>query len=181
MDFLYSLNFRNTEMKFFNGKTLGKNDLIKRDGHRIKVSTYLKRHGKDGVWDLLHEFELEEDILKEYNIHLETPEEKAVRMGKLKKEETVQVEDVQESISVSSPVAQDFVTTTTDIVEDVHKTPVVNRKDYMNYALYDPLDPPMDSPFYYLSKTGWNNYPYRGVLVGIVRKPIFNTYKYERN
>ena len=165
--------FRDSEKKYFSGCTLGMNDLVVRDGHRMKVSTYLKRHGKDGVLDLLHEFELEEDILKEYLIHKETPEEKAVRMGKLKKEETVQVDNVQESISVSSPVSQDFVTTTTDIVEDVHRTPVVNREDYMNYALYDPLDPPMDSPFYNLFKTGWNNYPYRGVLVGIVRKSTF--------
>ena len=35
MEYLYSLDFRTTEMKFFSGKTIGKNDLIKRDGHRM--------------------------------------------------------------------------------------------------------------------------------------------------
>ena len=146
--------FRDTDIKYFSGKTLGKNDIIKRDGHKMKVSTYLKKYGKKGLKeDLLHEFDLEEDILKEYNIHLETPEEKAIRMEKLKKEETV-----QENTSVSSPVEQDFVTTTTDIVEDVHRTPDV---------------PPMDSSFYNPTKTGWNYHPYGNVLVGTVRKLHF--------
>ena len=143
--------FRDTDIKYFSGKTLGKSDLVFRDGHKIKVSTYLKKYGKIGVWDLLHEFDLEEDILKEYHIHKETPEEKAIRMKKPQKKETVLVENVQESTSVSSPV-EDFVTTTTDIVEDDYMTLDVNKKDYMNSVLYDPEDPPMDTSFYNPSK-----------------------------
>lgn len=160
--------YRDTDIKYFSGKTLGKNDLVFRDGHKIKVSTYLNKYGKIGVWDLLHEFDLEEDILEEYHIHKETPEEYAMRMKKLKEEETVLEENVQESTSVSSPV-EDFVTTTTDIVEDDHRTPDVNNEDYMNSVLYDPEDPPMDSSFYNPSKTGWNYHPYGKAFVGTVR------------
>lgn len=174
--------FRDSEKEYFSGRTLGKDDLIVRDGRRMKVSTYLKRHGKDGVWDLLHYFDLEDEILEEYNIHAMTAEEYAMRMQKLNEVENVPVENIQESTSVSSPVQEDFVTsTTTDIVENDNRTPDVIKEDYMNSVLYDPEDPPVDPSFYNPSKTGWNYHPSTGVPVGTMRKPNYNTYKYERN
>ena len=68
--------FNYNEEKTFKGITLGKNNYIKVEGHRMTVNTFLRKYGKDGVWSLLPYYDLDEEILKEYHIHKRTPEEK---------------------------------------------------------------------------------------------------------
>lgn len=166
----YKTVIKDSEGEYFSGITLGKNDLVLDGGREVKVYTYLKKYGKDGVIRLLHYYDLDEEILKEYHIHKQTPEEKTRRENeKLVKGKT----EVQDCISVSTLEEDIFETTDTEIVEDDYRTPDYNKEDHMNSVLYDPEDDPVDSSFYNPSETGWENHPFGGVPVGTVRKPIF--------
>ena len=105
---------RDSKGEYFNGVTLGKNDLVWDGGREIKVSTYLRRYGKDGVIELLSNYDLEDEILKEYHIHLQTPDEKARREKEnLVKENAEQKNGVQDCTSVSAPEGEGFETTAT--------------------------------------------------------------------
>ena len=152
--------FRDSEKEYFSGCTLGMNDLVVRDGHRMKVSTYLKRHGKKGVMDLLHDFDLEDEILEEYNIHAMTAEEYAMRMQKLNEVENVPVENVQESTSVSSLVQEEFVTSTTIDIEEICQE---SSSNYKNSVLYDVEDDPIDSILLNHAGIRWLSYPCGGM------------------
>lgn len=164
---------KDSEGEYFSGVTLGKNDLVWDGGREIKVSTYLRRYGKDGVIELLSYYDLEDEILEEYHIHLQTPADKARREKEnLVKENAEQKNGVQDCTSVSAPEGEDFETTASEVVEDDYLTSDVNEEDYMNSVLYDPEDDPVDSSFYNPSETGWETHPFGGVPVGTVRRPI---------
>ena len=172
---VYKTVIRGSKEEYFNGITLGKNDLVK-DGRRdVKVSTYLRKYGKDGVIELLSYYHLEDEILEAYHIHLQTPAEKARReKERLEKEKSEQMNTVQDSTSVSAPEEEIFETTATEVVEDDCMTTDLTEEDYMNSVLYDPEDDPVDTSFYNPSDAGWETHPFGGVPVGTVRKPIFN-------
>ncbi len=164
---------RDSKGEYFNEVTLGKNDLVWDGGREIKVSTYLRRYGKDGVIELLSYYDLEDEILEEYHIHLQTPAEKARReREKLVKENAEQKNGVQDCTSVSVLEGENFETTATEVVEDDYLALDVYEEDYINNVLYDPEDDPVDSSFYNPSETSWENHPYGGVSVRTVRKPI---------
>ena len=108
-------DYRKLDGVYFTGITLGKDDIVKvgvYSTHRMKVSTVLKRYGKKGVMDLLHYYDLEEDILEEYHIHRLSPEEKEMM------DRVEQMNKVQEDTNVSVPVEETFETTTTQEVDE---------------------------------------------------------------
>ena len=166
---VYKTVVKDSNEGYFSEITLGKDDLIMDDGHKVKVSTYLKKHGKAGVIALLPYYDLEDEIMEEYHIHLQTPAERARR----EKEKAEQVNNVQDNITVSAPEEEVYETTATDVVEDVCKATDVNVEDYIGSVLYDQEDDPMDTPFYYPAETGLYRYPYWGVPTGIVRRTIY--------
>lgn len=171
---IYKTVIKDSEDGYFNRITLGKNDLIMDGGREVKVSTYLRKYGKEGVIELLSYYDLEDEILEEYHIHLQTPAEKARReKERLEKEKAEQINNVQRCTSVSAPEEEIFETTATEVVEDDFKTSDVNEEDYMNSVLYDPEDDPVDTSFYNPSDAGWDTHPYGGAPMGTVRKPIF--------
>lgn len=159
--------------------TLGKKDKTQEglfpNKNIKKVTTILKKFGKKGVIRLLHYYDLDEEILKEYHIHKQTPEETMRRENeRLEKEKSEQMNTVQDSTNVSAHEEEIFETTTTDVVEEDYLTSDITEEDYMNSVLYDPEDDPVDTSFYNPSDAGWENHPFGGVPVGAVRKPIFN-------
>ena len=171
---IYKTVIKDSEDGYFNRITLGKNDLIMDGGREVKVSTYLRKYGKEGVIELLSYYDLEDEILEEYHIHLQTSAEKARReKERLEKEKAEQINNVQRCTSVSAPEEEIFETTATEVVEDDFKTSDVNEEDYMNSVLYDPEDDPVDTSFYNPSDAGWDTHPFGGLPVGTVRKPIF--------
>ena len=173
-DVIFKTVIKDSEDEYFNEFTLGKNDLIMDGGREVKVSTYLRRYGKDGVIELLSYYDLEDEILEEYHIHLQTSADKARReKERLEKEKAEQINNVQRCTSVSAPEEEIFETTATEVVEDGFKTSGVNEEDYMNSVLYDPEDDPVDTSFYNPYDAGWDTHPFGGVPVGTVRKPIF--------
>lgn len=125
------IGFRMNE-KFFTGITLGKDDIIKLEGYSrsgVKVSTFLKRYGKEGVMELLHYYDLEDEILNEYHIHKLTPEEK-------EKMDIKEMNKVQKSTNETVPVEETYENTLLDIEEEYP-----DQDDYWNYPLmYDPED-----------------------------------------
>lgn len=130
-------DFRDTEVLYFTGITLGKDDIVKvgvYSTHGMKVSTVLKRYGKKGVMDLLLYYDLEEEILEEYNIHRLSPEEKEMR------DRVEQMNKVQEE-TISS-VEETFETTTTqDVDEGYPNQEEYDEGGYWVYpVLYDPED-----------------------------------------
>ena len=164
---------KDSKEEYFSGVTLGKDDIIKDGGHNVKVSTFLKRHGMEGVIALLPYYDLEEEILEEYHIHLQTPAEKARReKEKLEQEKVEQMNNVQDNATVSVPEEEIFETSVTEVEEDDNWAYDLNEEDYLNSVLFDEEDDPMDSPFFYPSDTGWENHPYGGVPVRTVRKPF---------
>lgn len=171
---VYKTVIKDSKEGYFSGVTLGKDDIIKDGGHNVKVSTFLKRHGKEGVIALLPYYDLEDEILEEYHIHLQTPAEKARReKEKLEKEKVEQMNIVQDCTTVVAPDEEVFETSVTEVEENDNWASDLNEEDYMNSVLYDAEDDPLDSSFYYPIETGWDNHPYGGVPVGTVRKPIF--------
>lgn len=168
---IYKTVIKDSEEDYFSGITLGKDDLVKDGGRDVKVSTFLRKYGKDGVIELLSYYDLDEEILEEYHIHHQTPAEKAMReKEKALKAKTGQAINVQDCTSVSASEEEVYETSATELGEEDYRTP---EEDYMNSVLYDSEDDPMDSSFYYPLETGWENHPYGGVPVGTVRKPIF--------
>ena len=150
-NFVCKIVFRDSKEKYFKGITLGNDDLIKDGGHEVKVRTYLKKHGKEGVFELLHEYDLTEDILEEYHIHKKI----------LKEEKTNLVEDVQERTSISSPMEEEFeITTTTDSEEQY--------QDSSLSVFFDAEDDPIDLPFH--------DHPFGGVARTNVRKTLLTSY-----
>lgn len=163
---------KDSKEEYFSGVTLGKDDIIKDGGHNVKVSTFLKRHGKEGVIALLPYYDLDEEILEEYHIHLQTPAERARREKEnAHKVKTEQLNKVQDCTSVSSYEEEVYETTATEVDEDDCIT--LEEEDYMNSVLYDSEDDPVDSSFYNPSETSWEHHPYGGIPVGTVRKPMF--------
>ena len=131
-------DFRDKEEVYFTGITLGKNDLVKvgvYSTYGMKVSTVLKRYGKEGVMKLLVYYDLDEEILDEYHIHRLTPEEKEMKGVE-------QMDKIQENTNVSVPVEETFETTTTqDMEEESPEMEEYVGNDYRNYpVLYDPED-----------------------------------------
>lgn len=170
---IYKTVINDSKEGYFSGVTLGKNDIIKDGGHKVKVSTFLKRHGKEGVIALLPYYDLEEEILEEYHIHLQTPAEKARReKEKLEQEKAEQMNNVQDNATVSVPEEEIFETSVTEVEEDDNWAYDLNEEDYLNSVLYDEEDDPMDSSFFYPCDSGWESHSYGGVPVGNVRKPI---------
>ena len=158
--------FRDSNESYFKGITLGNDDLIKDGGHEVEVRTYLKKHGKEGVFELLHEYDLEEDILEEYHIHKETPSEKVKREKEiLKEEKTILEENAQECISVTSLMEEVFETTVTDSEQQLQDLELSDW-DYENSVLYD------DSPFHNHSESGWRKHPFGGTARRNVREPF---------
>ena len=101
---------KDKKVKSFTGITLGRNDIIKvgvYGTHRMKVSTVLERYGKKGIKELLNHYDLEEDILIEYHF-----------LHKTNDNEQDKHDFVQEIMSVSIPMEETFVTTTTQKRED---------------------------------------------------------------
>lgn len=171
---IYKTVINDSKEGYFSGVTLGKNDIIKDGGHKVKVSTFLKRHGKEGVIALLPYYDLEEEILEEYHIHLQTPAEKARRKKeKLEHEKSEQMNNIQDCSNIAAPEEDVFETFVTEVEEDDNWPSDLNEEDYLNSVLFDEEDDPMDSPFFYPSDTGWENHPYGGVPVRTVRKPFF--------
>lgn len=172
---IYKTVIRDSEDEYFSGVTLGKNDTIQISAnHEVTVGTYLKKFGKEGVIDLLSSFNLEDDILEEYHIHLQTPAEKAKREREMLVKENAELKSgVKNSINVSAPQEGVFETTATEIVDDDYMSLDVYEEDYINNVLYDSEDDPVDSSFYNPSDAGWETHPFGGVPVGNVRKPIF--------
>jgi hypothetical protein len=158
--------------------TLGKKDKTQEglfpNKNIRRVKTILKKFGKKGVIRLLHYYDLDEEILKEYHIHKQTPDEKIRRENeRLEKEKSEQMTTVQDATSVFALEEEVFETTTTEVVEDDYKNTDANQEDYINSVLYDPEDDPVDSSFYNPSETGWEHHPYGGAPVRTMRKPIF--------
>lgn len=173
-DIMYKTVIKDSEEEYFSGITLGKDDLVKDGGRDVKVSTFLRKYGKDGVIELLSYYDLEDEILEEYHIHLQTPAEKVKReKERLEKEKAEQINNVLRCTRVSAPEEESFETSATEVVEDDYKIPDVNE-DYRNSVLFDPEDDPEEYSFYNPSETGWENHPFGGAPVGTVRKPIFN-------
>lgn len=171
---IFKTVIKDSENGYFNRITLGKDDLIMDGGREVKVSTYLRKYGKEGVIELLSYYDLEDEILEEYHIHLQTPAEKARReKERLDKEKAEQINNIQRCTSVSAPEEEIFETTATEVVEDDFKTSDVNEEDYMNSVLYDPEDDPVDTSYYNPSNAGWDTHPFGGAPMGTVRKPIF--------
>ena len=171
---IYKTVINDSKEGYFSGVTLGKDDIIKDSGHKVKVSTFLKRHGKEGVIALLPYYDLEEEILEEYHIHLQTPAEKARReKEKLEQEKAEQMNNVQDNTTVTALEKEAFETSITEVEEDDNWASHLCEEDYMNSVLYDSEDDPVDSSFYNPSETGWEHHPYGGVPVGTVRKPMF--------
>lgn len=171
-DIMYKTVIKDSEEEYFSGITLGKDDLVKDGGRDVKVSTFLRKYGKDGVIELLSYYDLDEEILKEYHIHLQTHAERARREKEnAHKVKTEQLNKVQDCTSVSSYEEEVYETTATEVDEDDCIT--LEEEDYMNSVLYDSEDDPVDSSFYNPSETGWEHHPYGGVPVGTVRKPMF--------
>ena len=170
---IYKTVINDSKEGYFSGVTLGKNDIIKDGGHKVKVSTFLKRHGKEGVIALLPYYDLEEEILEEYHIHLQTPAEKARReKEKLEQEKAEQMNNVQDNTTVTALEKEVFETSITEVEEDDNWASHLCEEDYMNSVLYDSEDDPMDSSFFYPCDSGWESHSYGGVPVGNVRKPI---------
>lgn len=160
--------FRDSKEKYFKGITLGNNDLIKYGGLKIKVSTYLKKFGKKGVFELLHEYDLEDDILEEYHIQKMTPSEKSMReMEIIKEEDTILEENAQERTSVSSLMEEVFETTVTDSEQQLQNLELSDW-DYENSVFYDAEDDPIDSPFH--------DHPFGGVARTNVRETLLTSY-----
>ncbi len=171
---VYKTTVKDSEKGYFSDITLGYNDLVQDGGRIVKVSTYLKKHGKDGVIALLPYYDLEDEILEEYHIHLQTPADRARRdKEKLAKKETNQVDNAQDCTSVAAPEEDVFESTATED-EDDYMTSGVDEEDYMDSVLYDPEDEPWDSSSSFYEETGWRNHPFGGVSVGTFRK---RTYK----
>ena len=165
---------KDSKEEYFCGVTLGKDDIIKDGGHNVKISTFLKRHGKEGVIALLPYYDLEEEILEEYHIHLQTPAEKARReKEKLEQEKAEQMNNVQDNTTVTALEKEAFETSITEVEEDDNWASHLCEEDYMNSVLYDSEDDPVDSSFYNPSETGWEHHPCGGLPVGTVRKPMF--------
>ena len=131
--------YREHEGVYFTGITLGKNDIVRVGVYYIlgmKVSTVLNRYGKKGLLDLLHYYDLEEEILEEYHIHRLSPEEKEMM------ERVEQMNKVQEDTNVSVPVEETFETTTTqDLEEEYLDQEEYDEDRYWDFpVLYDPED-----------------------------------------
>ena len=131
--------FRDFDGVSFTGITLGRNDIVKvgiYSSNNMKVSTVLNRYGKKGLLDLLHYYDLEEEILEEYHIHRLSPEEKEMR------NRVEEMNKVQEETNVSVPVEETFETTTTQEVDE--ECPDLEGEiegDFWNYpVLFDPED-----------------------------------------
>ena len=164
---------KDSKEEYFSGVTLGKDDIIKDGGHNVKVSTFLKRHGKEGVIALLPYYDLEDEILEEYHIHLQTPAERARReKEKLEQEKAEQMNIVQDNTTVTALEKEVFETSITEVEEDDNWASHLCEEDYMNSVLYDSEDDPMDSSFFYPCDSGWESRPYGGAPIGTVRKPI---------
>lgn len=164
---------KDSKEEYFSGVTLGKDDIIKDGGHNVKVSTFLKRHGKEGVIALLPYYDLEDEILEEYHIHLQTPAERARReKEKLEQEKAEQMNIVQDNTTVTALEKEVFETSITEVEEDDNWASLLCEDDYMNSVLYDSEDDPMDSSFFYPCDSGWESHPYGGAPIGTVRKPI---------
>lgn len=165
---------KDSKEEYFSGVTLGKDDIIKDGGHNVKVSTFLKRHGKEGVIALLPYYDLEDEILEEYHIHLQTPAERARReKEKLEQEKAEQMNIVQDNTTVTALEKEVFEPSITEEEDDDDNwASHLCEEDYMNSVLYDSEDDPMDSSFFYPCDSGWESHPYGGAPIGTVRKPI---------
>lgn len=148
---------KDSKEEYFKGITLEKDDLIKDGGRRIKVSTFLKRYGKKGVIELLPYYDLDEDILEEYHIHLQTPAEKARREKEQHLQETAEQNQTNVRMGVENTLSATDVTVeieevacedalnTSDCVEKDENEWTSSRYDYENYVLYDPEDDAPDT------------------------------------
>lgn len=173
-DIKFKSVIKDSKEEYFSGVTLGKDDIIKDGGHNVKVSTFLKRHGKEGVIALLPYYDLEDEILEEYHIHLQTPAERARReKEKLEQEKAEQMNIVQDNTTVTALEKEVFETSITEEDDDDDNwASHLCEEDYMNSVLYDSEDDPMDSSFFYPCDSGWESHPYGGAPIGTVRKPI---------
>lgn len=173
-DIKFKSVINDSKEEYFSGVTLGKDDIIKDGGHNVKVSTFLKRHGKEGVIALLPYYDLEDEILEEYHIHLQTPAERARReKEKLEQEKAEQMNIVQDNTTVTALEKEVFETSITEEEDDDDNwASHLCEEDYMNSVLHDSEDDPMDSSFFYPCDSGWESHPYGGAPIGTVRKPI---------
>lgn len=132
------MNYKEQNGVYFTGITLGKDDIVKvgvYSSYGMKVSDILKRDGKRGVMNLLPNYDLEEEILKEYHIHKLSPEEKEMR------EKVEQMNKVQKETSVSVPVEEIIETITQDVDEEYPDLDEYDEGGYWDYpVLYDPED-----------------------------------------
>ena len=160
----YSFDIRDEFNDFpFKRVTLGKKDKTEvglfPNKNIKKVSTILKKFGKEGVIRLLHYYDLDDEILKEYHLHIKKTEDV------LDEQKSV----VQERTTVSVPMEETYVTTSTeDLDEDFQEQDACVEYEPLVYSvLYDPEDDPEE----------WKTPPYGVQRNG--KDSSDNTYEYE--
>ena len=160
----YSFDIRDDFNDFpFTRVTLGRKDKTEvglfPNKNIKKVSTILKKFGKEGVIRLLHYYDLDDEILKEYHLHLKKTEDV------LDEQKSV----VQERTTVSVPMEETYVTTSTeDLDEDSQEQDACVEYEPLVYSvLYDPEDDPEE----------WKIPPYGVQRNG--KDSSDNTYEYE--
>lgn len=162
----YSFDIRDEFNDFpFKRVTLGKKDKTEvglfPNKNIKKVSTILKKFGKEGVIRLLHYYDLDDEILKEYHLHLKKTEDV------LDEQKSV----VQERTTVSVHMKETHVTTSTEDIEEDYQDQdaCVEYEPFVYSVLYDPEDDP----------EVWKTPPCGGVAKKKGREPSDKTYEYE--